>query len=191
MKPTQRKDALRNIGKQKVSYLSIVVIALMGVTAFLGICYAAAAMKLNGSRAYDELDFRDIEVISTHLLTAEDLDALKNTEGVLDVEPLWQTGVNAYAGEARERAVVITVTERLNRPNVREGRLPQNASECAVEKLLAEKMGLQVGDTIEWLEMTEATGQYFLSPQNLFVTGIINSPDHVNQPFSYPSISIM
>lgn len=181
MKPTQRKDALRNIGKQKVSYLSIVVIALMGVTAFLGICYAAAAMKLNGSRAYDELDFRDIEVISTHLLTAEDLDALKNTEGVLDVEPLWQTGVNAYAGEARERAVVITVTERLNRPNVGEGRLPQNASECAVEKLLAEKMGLQVGDTIEWLEMTEATGQYFLSPQNLFVTGIINSPDHVNR----------
>ena len=48
MKPTQRKDALRNIGRQKVSYLSIVIIALMGVTAFLGICYAAAAMKLNG-----------------------------------------------------------------------------------------------------------------------------------------------
>ena len=34
MKRTQRKDALRNIGKQKVSYLSIVIIALMGVTAF-------------------------------------------------------------------------------------------------------------------------------------------------------------
>ena len=121
MKPTQRKDALRNIGKQKVSYLSIVVIALMGVTAFLGICYAAAAMKLNGSRAYDELDFRDIEVISTHLLTAEDLDALKNTEGVLDVEPLWQTGANVHVGRERESAVVITMTERLNRPNVREG----------------------------------------------------------------------
>ena len=77
MKKTQRKDALRNIGKQKVSYLSILIIALMGVTAFLGICYAAAAMKLNGSKAYNELDFRGIEVISAHLLTGEDLDALK------------------------------------------------------------------------------------------------------------------
>ena len=126
MKRTQRKDALRNIGRQKVSYLSIVIIALMGVTAFLGICYAAAAMKVNGSKAYNELDFRDVEVISTHLLTEEDLAALKNTAGVLDVEPLWQTGANAYGSGARESAVVITVTERLNRPNVREGRLPRN-----------------------------------------------------------------
>ena len=181
MKLTQRKDALRNIGKQKVSYLSIVIIALMGVTAFLGICYAAAAMKVNGSKAYNELDFRDVEVISTHLLTEEDLAALKNTAGVLDVEPLWQTGANAYGGGARESAVVITVTERLNRPNVREGRLPQNPSECAIERSLAEKMGLQVGDTMEWLEMTDATGQFFLSPDNLLITGIITSPDHINR----------
>ncbi len=181
MKRTQRKDALRNIGKQKVSYLSIVIIALMGVTAFLGICYAAAAMKLNGSEAYNGLDFRDIEVVSTHLLSAEDLDALRNTAGVVDVEPLWQTGANAYGNGARESAVVITVTERLSKPNVQEGRLPQNASECAIEKQLAEKMGLQVEDTMEWLEMTEATGQYFLSPVDLLITGIITSPDHVNR----------
>ena len=181
MKKTQRKDALRNIGKQKVSYLSILIIALMGVTAFLGICYAAAAMKLNGSEAYNALNFRDIEVISTHLLSEEDLDALKNTAGVVDVEPLWQTGANAYGGGARESAVVVTMTERLNRPNVREGRLPQNPSECAIEKQLAEKMGLQVGDTMEWLEMTDATGQFFLSPDNLLITGIITSPDHINR----------
>ena len=181
MKRTQRKDALRNIGRQKVSYLSILIIALMGVTAFLGICYAAAAMKLNGSKAYNGLDFRDIEVVSTHLLSAEDLDALRNTAGVVDVEPLWQTGANAYGNGARESAVVITVTERLNRPNVREGRLPQSASECAIENQLAEKTGLQVGDTMEWLEMTDATGQYYLSPLDLLITGIITSPDHVNR----------
>ena len=52
MKRTQRKDALRNIGRQKVSYLSIVVIALLGVTAYLGICYSAEAMKANGSVQY-------------------------------------------------------------------------------------------------------------------------------------------
>ena len=31
MKRTQRKDALRNIGRQKVSYLSILIIALRKV----------------------------------------------------------------------------------------------------------------------------------------------------------------
>ena len=77
MKLTQRKDALRNIGKQKVSYLSIVIIALMGVTAFLGICYSAAAMKRNGSAIYNEQRYRNVEVISTRLLSAEDMDALR------------------------------------------------------------------------------------------------------------------
>ena len=41
MKRTQRKDALRNIGRQKVSYLSILIIALMGVIG--GLCIAAGS----------------------------------------------------------------------------------------------------------------------------------------------------
>ena len=105
MKPTQRKDTLRNIGKRKGSYLSIVIIALMGVTAFLGICYSAAAMKRNGSAIYNEQRYRNVEVISTRLLSAEDMDVLRSVEGVLDVEPLYQTSnVNAYKGNEREIA---------------------------------------------------------------------------------------
>ena len=48
-------------------------------------------------------------------------------------------------------------------------------------------MGLQVGDTMEWLEMTDATGQYDLSPLDLLITGIITSPDHVNR--NVPDVS--
>ena len=51
MKKTQLKDALRNIWKQKVSFLSIIVIALLGVTTFLGIGYSAAALRRNASTA--------------------------------------------------------------------------------------------------------------------------------------------
>lgn len=181
MKPTQRKDALRNIGKQKVSYLSIVIIALMGVTAFLGICYSAAAMKRNGSAIYNEQRYRNVEVISTRLLSAEDMDVLRSVEGVLDVEPLYQTSnVNAYKGNEREIATVITVTERINLPILQAGRLPETGTECAVEKRLADRAGWQVGDVIDWLEMTEETGQYFLSEEPFTITGIVEHPDHIN-----------
>lgn len=180
MKRTQRKDAWRNIRKQGVSFASIIVIALLGVAAFLSISYSAEAMKVNGSAAYDALHFRDLEVVSTLLLTEDDLECLRNTEGVSDVEPLWQTGVNAYINGQREGAAVITVTERLNRPILVEGRLPETLTECAVEKRLAEKAGWHLGDTVEWLEMTESTGRFFLGVEALSITGIVEHPDHVN-----------
>ncbi len=180
MKRTQRKDAWRNIRKQGVSFASIIVIALLGVAAFLSISYSAEAMKVNGSAAYDALHFRDLEVVSTLLLTEDDLECLRNTEGVSDVEPLWQTGANAYINGHREGAAVITVTERLNRPILVEGRLPETLTECAVEKRLAEKAGWHLGDTVEWLEMTESTGRFFLGVEALSITGIVEHPDHVN-----------
>ena len=180
MKRTQRKDAWRNIRKQGVSFASIIVIALLGVAAFLSISYSAEAMKVNGSAAYDALHFRDLEVVSTLLLTEDDLECLRNTEGVSDVEPIWQTGANAYINGQREGAAVITVTERLNRPILVEGRLPETLTECAVEKRLAEKAGWHLGDTVEWLEMTESTGQYFLAVDALTITGIVEHPDHAN-----------
>ena len=180
MKRTQRKDAWRNIRKQGVSFASIIVIALLGVAAFLSISYSAEAMKVNGSAAYDALHFRDLEVVSTLLLTEDDLECLRNTEGVSDVEPLWQTGVNAYINGQREGAAVITVTERLNRPILVEGRLPETLTECAVETRLADKAGWHLGDTVEWLEMTESTGRFFLGVEALSITGIVEHPDHVN-----------
>lgn len=180
MKRTQRKDAWRNIRKQGVSFASIIVIALLGVAAFLSISYSAEAMKVNGSAAYDALHFRDLEVVSTLLLTEDDLECLRNTEGVSDVEPLWQTGANAYINGQREGAAVITATERLNRPILVEGRLPETLTECAVEKRLAEKAGWHLGDTVEWLEMTESTGRFFLGVEALSITGIVEHPDHVN-----------
>ena len=117
MKKTQFKDALRNIWKQKVSYLSIVVIALLGVTTFLGIGYSAAALRENASTAYNGANFRDVEVISTRLLTPEDLDCMRAIEGVKDVEPVWQTAGNAYVGEEHTVVTVISLTERINRLN--------------------------------------------------------------------------
>ena len=180
MKRTQLKDALRNIRKQKVSYLSIIVIALLGVTTFLGIGYSAAALRKNASDAYNAQNYRDIEIISTRLLTAEDLDCLRALDGVTDVEPVWQTAANAYVGQEKQVISIITATDRINKIALIEGRLPNTASECAIERKIAEKAGWKVGDTIEWAEMTDATGQFFLGGEAFTIVGIAEHPDHAS-----------
>ncbi len=76
MKRTQLKDALRNIWKQKVSYLSVIVIAFLGVATFLGINYSDGALRKNGSIMYNALNYRDLELVSTSAFSQEDLDAI-------------------------------------------------------------------------------------------------------------------
>ena len=179
MKPTQLKDALRNIWKQRVSYLSIIVIAFLGVTTFLGIDYSDGALRRNGSLMYNEAHFRDIEIISTLLLSPEDLENIATTEGVARVEPVWQTDAKIHAEETRQDVQVISLPESINLPDVIQGRLPETAEECAVEQGLAETLDLQIGDTIETLDAKGETAQYLLGGR-FVITGIANHPDHTS-----------
>ena len=178
MKRTQIKDTLRNILRQGVSYLSIVVIAFLGVTTFLGVDYSTRALRLNGSEMYDRQNFRDIEMVSTLLFTPEDLDAIWQTEGVADAEAVWQSSARVTAGETRHSVNVISLTERVNLPQVEEGRLPDSAAECAVEQRLADEMGWHVGDRVE-LQPSTGVGQY-LAGGDLAIVGVVNHPDHTN-----------
>ena len=180
MKRTQWKDALRNILKQKVSWLSIVVIALLGVGSFLSISYASDSMRKNCSAQYAQMQFRNIEVVSTHLLTPEDLDALRALTGVKDVEPIWMANAEVLNGDVSQKAAFLSLGERINVPLVREGRLPQLETECAVESKLAEAMDWQVGDLIEEYSMTDDTGQYFLMWEPPTITAIVEHPDHLS-----------
>ena len=179
MKKTQLKDALRNIRKQKVSYLSIIVIAFLGVTTFLGINYSDGALRQNGSIMYNAVNYRDIEIVSTALLSGMDLDALLDVEGVEDVEAVWQTGAKATAGDKRQDINVITLTRRINQPELIEGRMPEGDGECAVEARLAQDMGWQLGDRIE---ARNARGEVAdnLKDGEFEIVGIANHPDHTS-----------
>ena len=178
MKRTQRKDALRNIGRQKVSYLSIVVIALLGVTMFLGMNYSAAAIGKNGTDFYNDVHFRDIEIISTRLLSPEDMDVLRGIEGVQDVEGIVMTQAKAGSGTSRKSVIATTYSQRINCPMIVEGQLPHEAGSCAVEENLAQQMGWKVGDRIE---ITDPEGKQalFLKDRQFLITGLVDHPDHV------------
>ena len=179
MKPTQWKDALRNIWKQKVSYLSIIVIAFLGVTTFLGVDYTDAALRRNGSIMYNAVNFRDFEIVSAMLFDEEDLDKIRRVEGVADAEAVLQTSAKVSSREMREDVLVISLTERINLPLMVEGRLPLTAGECAVEGRLAEEMGWQLGDEIQAKDARGDTAR-FLKDGRFVITGIANHPDHTS-----------
>ena len=161
-----------------MSFLSIIIISMLGMTAYLSIEYSAYAMRKNGSDFYNEVNFRDIEIISTHLLSEADLESLNAVEGVKYVEKVRYLPAKAKRGETGNAADVISLTERLNVPKVKEGRLPAEMNECAVELRLAEKLDIKTGDALT-VELSQ-NSEIGLKNYEFTVSGIVVHPDHTN-----------
>lgn len=179
MKKTQFIDCIRNIAKQKVSFLSIILIAVMGVTAYLGIGYTATALRKNGSDIYDSLNFRDIEMVSTLLFTEKDIQDISKVKGVKDVEPIRYTGAKLRFADKLESVNVISVSKRINLSVPVKGRLPKGNNECAIEQKTADELGLKVGDSISLLDVKGNTAEY-LKNSEYVITGIAKHADHTN-----------
>ena len=91
-------DARRNIRKELVAFISIVMIGLLAALAYLGIAYSAAALKQDALIFFNDRELWDVEVTSTMLMTDEDLEEIRALPGVREDVPSGPAG-RAHAGE--------------------------------------------------------------------------------------------
>lgn len=147
MKAFQR-DFFREIGKNRGRFLSVLFIVMLGAAFFSGIRSSKNDMYQSADQYYDQTDFMDIKVVSTQGLTEEDLEEVRNTEGV-------EKAVGGYTAEVlneqsdQELALkIIGLTEEINQITVTEGRLPEKADECLADDLYLQQTGCSIGDQI-------------------------------------------
>ena len=180
MKKTQFLDARRNIRKEFVAFISIVMIGLLAALAYLGIVYSAATLKKDALSFFNRTGFWDVEVTSTMLMTDEDLDAIRALENVREAERVWQVEGDFPVMDREGDVTVISLPGNISKPILIEGRLPERADECAIEKKLADEDGYSVGQsiTVSCDALMEVDP---LAVHSFTVTGIVYSPDH----FSY------
>ena len=132
MKRTQRKDALRNISRQFISFLSILIVISLGVGIFLACRNGALAMRDKGNAFYKETAYRDIEIRSVHGVTDEDIAVIAGQPGVETAEGIMALDL-VGAGEKQKAAVhVISQTERLDQSVLLEGTMPEAADVALV-----------------------------------------------------------
>ena len=179
MKKTQRKDTLRNIKKNILSWISIIFIAGTAAAAYLGITFAAQGMRKNGNEFYTNTRFRDLEIVSTLMLSEGDIEAVKAVNGVRDTEGLWFFNCKIRSGKKQEGISVSSLTERINVPLVRSGTLPADSGECAVEQTVADKLGIKVGDTVKLTEDGSEDAPELINNSEYKVTALVLDPDHI------------
>ena len=179
MKRTQLIDARRNVRKELVAFLSIVVIGMLAALAYLSIAYAANTLKKDANSFFNDNGLWDLEVSSTLLMDDEDLEAIRALPGVGTAEAVLQTGSQLRIGRSMTDVTVMDVPEEIARPVLLSGRLPETAGECAIEKKLADDGEFAVGQTIS-LTNRPVMGIEPLKETDFVITGIFQTPDHIS-----------
>ena len=82
MKKTQRKDAVRNILKQKTAWFSMVCVILVGITGLLLASGIGASVEKSAELFYTGTRFRDAEIVYALGLSEDSITRLSNLEQI-------------------------------------------------------------------------------------------------------------
>ena len=142
------KDTFKEIKKSYKRFISILLMALLGVGFFAGLRASSPDMVDSIDTYYKKQNVYDIEVMSTLGLTDSDIEALSNIE---NVEHVYGTYSRDGLIKTNDKEIVskILCVDDVNQPVLVEGNMPENTDECVVEKSFLEETGKKIGDTID------------------------------------------
>ena len=151
------KDVLRAVTHSWSRFLALFVIVALGAGFYSGLRTTAPNMRATADAYYDDTRFFDVRLVSTFGFTDDDVEAIRATEGVESVMAGYSADLLVRMGEkdvvTRLHSLPSDLSEDneeyLNRPTLKEGRMPENPGECVVSVGGADDAtGLAIGDTV-------------------------------------------
>ena len=183
MKKALIKDSVKQIKNTFKRFVSILLMAFLGVGFFAGIRATSPDMINTIDKYYDEQNVYDIQVVSTLGLTSEDLQEISKIEGVDQIEGSFEKDALIKI-EKEEVVVKLLSSKNINTPLLIEGNLPQNTNECVVEKSFLESKNKKIGDFIELKvehsKNDEGEEIQYLKNNNLKIVGVVESPLYIS-----------
>ena len=184
MKKALYKDAIKEIKNTYKRFISILLMAFLGVGFFAGIRATSPDMVNTLHTYYEAQNVYDIQVLSTLGLTQEDVDAIKQIDGVKDVDGTYETDAIIEIEQAEIIAKVMCI-EDTNRPVLLEGRMPEKGTECVVEEGFLKGTNKKIGDTIQ-IEIEDTTNEEqekipYLKEKEMTIVGTVRSPLYLSQ----------
>lgn len=137
MTRSYRKNILRTLKSGRSRFLAIFSIVALGVGFLAGLNATPIDMKESMERYMDDANFYDLRIVSTLGLTDGDVEALRQVEGVEQVQPAYSADLLVDAGEdvlvSRLQSLPPEGEDAINRLVLAEGRLPERSGECVIE----------------------------------------------------------
>lgn len=182
MKNILFKDTIKQISKTRKRFISILLMAFLGVGFFAGVRSASPDMRLTIDKYFDDNKVHDLSVVSTLGLTDEDVTEISKVEGVESAYGIYSEDVFMTLQDEDIVVKVYGLNENIDRPEIVEGRFPENDNECVIDVNMTELRNVQIGQEIEIEENLDTTDEEKTFKNNkLKVVGLVRSPLYVSR----------
>lgn len=184
MKKALLKDSIKQIKNTFKRFISILLMAFLGVGFFAGLRAASPDMVNTIDEYYKEQNVYDIQILSTQGITKTDIEKISEIEEVKKAEGNYEKDGKIEIENKEKIAKLISIGE-INKPVLIEGKMPQKENECLVEQTFIESNNKKIGDTINIdIEKTKIpTGEKieYLNKNELTIVGIAQSPLYISR----------
>ena len=136
MKKSLLKNNFREISKNKRRFISMLVMAFLGVGFFAGLVATSPDMLDSLDKYADKSNFYDINIISTLGITDDDIQAIKNIDGVENAYGIQTKDSMVKIDDKESVCKVIEYNENVNTPVVIAGRQIENDNECLLDNAI-------------------------------------------------------
>ena len=176
MKKALLKDSLKEIRNTYKRFISILLMAFLGVGFFAGMRAASPDMITTIDNYFDSQNVYDIQILSTLGLTNEDIEALEQVEGVQKAYGEYSEDI-LINYEDTEIVTKVLPIDDINKVALIEGRMPENKNECLVEKTFCSTTGKKIGDNL----IIEEADDSIIKEKEITIVGTMNSPLYVSR----------
>lgn len=174
------KNTLREITKSKSRFLSIFLICAIGVGFFSGVRATGGDMRLSADRYFDKTNLFDLRVVSTFGLTDNDLDSIRETDGVDSAYASKFTDLVVRRGEKELTTRVYShLPDEINTIKINEGRNIQADNEAVINKNMFDE-SINIGDTV-LLEDVSGAETFPLKYREYTIVGIYETPMFISK----------
>lgn len=172
------KDIQRTVTREKKRFISIALIATLGVTMMCGLRAACNDLRYSADRFFDEQNLFDIRILSTLGLTDDDVSALQNLEEVEIAEGGYSENVYTLINGAKKSIEVRSLSiQEMNQPYLLDGEMPEKKDEIVITRKYESETGYSIGDEIFLTEEPE-----YLQSKSYKIVGIIVDALDINNP---------
>ena len=133
MKKSLFKNNLKSIHKTRRRFISILVMAFLGVGFFAGLVATSPDMLDSLDKYADSSNLYDINIISTLGLTDDDITALQALNGVENAYGIQTKDSISKIDDKESICNVIEYNENVNTPVIVAGRNIENENECLID----------------------------------------------------------
>ncbi len=175
------KDALVNIKKRIISWLSIVSVIFIGVSGMVGIRSSSYALNEAGEHFYGDHNFRDYDLISNMGARIEDVETIEDLDFITEAEGMINIYGQAVFGEETKAVKILSKTEKISVPYAVEGRLPENKNEIAINPELSDALGVKIGDQIYINSFSTRYSDVLPADTGFTITGFAYHPDYLEK----------